>query len=279
MVCSSYAVILIGMDLTELWRTLSTAAITIFLYMNALYLIAMRTKNAGLVDIGWGFGFVLVAVALLLGSPSLNLAAVVVYVLVHIWGLRLTSHIARRNLGHPEDWRYVKFRQDWGKRYALRSYFQIFLLQGWLMLLISVSTAVAFAASPEISLEAALVTLGIGLWMVGFALETVADRQLEQFVARKKKRQTKQKIMTKGLWRYSRHPNYFGEVVQWWGVWLVVASLPFGGLAIISPLTITSLILFVSGVPMLERRYAKDRAYQRYAKKTSLFIPLPVRKG
>lgn len=262
------------MDLSELWRTLAIAAVTIFVYMNVVYWLARRAKNAGLVDIAWGFGFALVAVIQVLSNPKLHVAAVVVYILVHIWGLRLTSHIAKRNLGRPEDWRYAKFRKDWGKHYALRSYFQIFLLQGWLMLLISTSTVVAFTAEPGTPIDARLVALGIGLWLVGFIFETVSDRQLERFKARPPTKR-KTKIMTEGLWRYSRHPNYFGEVSQWWGMWLVVAGLPFGSLAIISPLTITTLILFVSGIPLLERRYAKDRAYQRYAKKTSLFVPLP----
>lgn len=243
--------------------------------MNLFYVISLYLKNAGVIDIGWGLGFVLVAIALLLNSHVLNLSVVVVYCLVHLWGLRLMSHLAQRTLANPEDWRYAKWRKDWGRHYAWRSYLQIFMLQGLLMLAISTSTIVAFAAGIEVEPKLTIVLLGIVVWVAGYYFEVVGDWQLRRFIAAKRAGKTKKKVMDQGLWRYTRHPNYFGEVTQWWGIWLVVASLPNGWLALISPLTITWLILFVSGVPMLEQKYAKDRTYLRYAKKTSRFIPLP----
>lgn len=261
----------------EIEQAVLAAAATIFAFMNLMYLVAWRARNAGLVDAGWGLGFVLVALVLLIRSDVVNPAVVVVYCLIHLWGLRLVSHLSKRNLSKPEDWRYQKLRKQWGRGYAWRSYLQIFMLQGVLMLVISASTIVAFSAGVEIEPELWLLWAGVTVWLVGFYFEVVADLQLARFIARRKTGKSKQKVMTQGLWRYSRHPNYFGEVAQWWGIWLVVASLPYGLFALISPLTITWLILFVSGVPLLEQKYAKNPAYRRYAKKTSRFVPMPPR--
>lgn len=259
----------------ELSQAIVIAATTIFTLMNVLYVIAWYLKNAGVIDVGWGLGFVLVAIVLLLNSQVVNPSVVVLYCLVHLWGLRLMTHLTQRTLMNPEDWRYAQWRRDWGRHYAWRSYLQIFMLQGLLMLVISASTIVAFSAGLEIEPNMPLVLFGVAIWAVGFYFEVVGDWQLRRFITAKKAGKNKKKVMEQGLWRYTRHPNYFGEVTQWWGIWLVVASLPNGWLALISPLTITWLILFVSGVPMLEQKYTKDRAYQRYAKKTSRFIPLP----
>lgn len=261
----------------DLSQSAIVAAITIFIYMNLLYVIALRAKNAGLVDVGWGFGFVLIALVLLLRSQVMQPVVVVVYSLVHLWGLRLVSHLAKRNLGRPEDWRYAKWRKEWGKDFVWRSYFQIFMLQGWFMWLISASIIVVFTGGAGQVVDMSWLVAGIGVWLVGYYFEVVSDWQLSRFLTRKQTKRNKKKIMNEGLWRFSRHPNYFGEILQWWGIWLCVASLPNGPLALISPLTITALILFVSGVPVLERKYARNQAYRRYAKKTSLFLPLPPR--
>lgn len=270
------AVYLWVMDMS-LGQILAVSAGTIFVYMSLLYVLAMKIKNASIVDIGWGLGFVIVAMVLLFVTEAVNPAAVVVYSLINIWGLRLTGHLAGRNLGRPEDWRYAAWRKQWGKSYAWRSYLQIFMLQGLMMWLISLSLAVAFAAGVGYLPHSGWLIAGTLVWLVGFLTEVIADWQLSNFLKTKLPK-NKSKVMDQGLWRYSRHPNYFGEVTQWWGIWLCVLSLPFGLLALISPLTITWLIVFVSGVPMLEKRYVKDKAYQAYARKTSKLIPLPPKK-
>jgi steroid 5-alpha reductase family enzyme len=118
--------------------------------------------------------------------------------------------------------------------------------------------------------------IGLTIWTFGFVLEFLADSQLKSFLANQNNHG---KILQDGLWRYSRHPNYFGEVLQWWGLWLIIFTLPFGWLALISPVMITVLILFVSGVPLLENKYKNNKNYQNYAKRTSIFVPWLPKKG
>lgn len=257
----------------SLSQNLVTAALSIFVFMSLIYLLALRLKNAAVVDIGWGLGFIVVGMVLLITTQAVNPAAVVIYCLINLWGLRLTGHLAARVLGQPEDWRYAAMRKAWGKQYVWRSYLQIFMLQGLMMWLISLSLIVAFAAGDSYLPSAGWLFAGILIWVLGFSIEALSDWQLANY--KKSKSKSKPKIMDQGLWRFSRHPNYFGEVTQWWGIWLCVVSLPFGWLAIISPLTITWLIVFVSGVPMLEKKYARNKTYQAYAKRTSRLIPWP----
>jgi len=254
-------------------QTLLTAGLTIFIYMNLLYLLAMKVKNASIVDVGWGLGFVAVALVLLISTGSFNPAAVTLYCLVNLWGLRLTSHLAARNLGRAEDWRYRAWRQQWGKSYAWRSYLQIFMLQGLMMWLISLSLVVAFAAGASYVPEGNWLAAGVAVWVIGFGIEAVADWQLAKF--KKNRSKNTSPIMSTGLWRFSRHPNYFGEVLQWWGLWLCVLMLPMGWVAVISPLIITWLIVFVSGVPLLEKKFTGDKDYQTYAQRTSRLLPWP----
>jgi steroid 5-alpha reductase family enzyme len=253
--------------------SLIVAGTTIFIYMNVLNIIAKLTKNAGYVDIGWGVGFVVVAWTLLLQAETVTKTQVLLVILTSLWGLRLGWHIAKRNIGKPEDWRYQNWRRDWGKNYWWRAYLQIFMLQGVMMLLISASAVVLFETATNPPLW--LVVSGVSIWLVGYLFEVVGDWQLAQFV---KTKQTGE-IMTSGLWRYTRHPNYFGEVVQWWGLWLLVAAVENGWLALISPLTITILITRISGVPMLEKKYADKPQFQAYAKRTNKFFPGPPRSS
>ena len=124
-------------------------------------------------------------------------------------------------------------------------------------------------ASGEINL---LVIIGFIVWLIGFYFESVGDKQLANFIHNP---ENKGKLMTEGLWKYSRHPNYFGEVTQWWGIWIIALSVPYGWVAIIGPITITILILFVSGVPLLEKKYKGRSDFEAYKKRTSIFIPLP----
>lgn len=253
------------------------AALSVFVYMNIFYAIALVRKNAGLVDVGWGLGFVVLALVLFSSLSAVTPLHLLLMSLVALWGLRLTWHIGRRNLNQPEDWRYANWRREWGSTYIWRSYLQIFMLQGVMMLIISASIIIGF--STRIQPDLLFLSSGVFIWWLGYLFEVVGDRQLADFVQPKKSGQTKKKIMDEGLWRYTRHPNYFGEVIQWWGLWLLVASLPYGWIAIISPITITVLILYVSGVPLLEQKYKNDKAWQKYAQKTSKFIPLPPKSS
>jgi steroid 5-alpha reductase family enzyme len=247
---------------------LVAAAGAVFVYMTAVFLIAILAKDNSIVDVGWGPGFILVAVVTFFLRPGFEARHVLITVLVLIWGLRLATHIFLRNWGRGEDFRYAKWRKDWGRWFIPRSFFQVFMLQGIFMLLIS-SPTILVNRSRERGLTM-LDALGGLVWLTGFLFEAVGDYQLKRF---KQKPESRGKIMTAGLWKYTRHPNYFGEAALWWGIWLVALSVDSGWAAIISPLTISFLLLKVSGVAMLEKKYAGNEEFAAYARRTSPFFP------
>ena len=243
--------------------------ISVFLYMTMTYLVAQVKSDYSTVDIAWGPGFVLVGTLSLVLSPELTIRGIIASILVGLWGLRLGYHIFKRNWGKPEDFRYTKMRENWEGRAYLISYVRIFLLQGLLMLLISYPLLL-INFFPKEGTEL-LDYLGIFIWLVGFGFEVIGDYQLSKFIKNRKNEDNR--IMTDGLWRYTRHPNYFGEALLWWGIYLLAVSVPYGWVGIISPLAIGYLLLFVSGVPPLEKRYEGDEDYQEYAKETNKFFP------
>ena len=244
------------------------AAGAVFVYMIAVFLIAVLAKDNSIVDVAWGPGFILVAVVTFWLRPGSEARHLLITLLVAIWGLRLAIHIYLRNRSRGEDFRYAKWRKDWGRWFIPRSFFQVFMLQGIFMLIIS-SPLVLVNRSPESGLTL-LDALGGILWFIGFLFEAVGDYQLKRF---KQKPESKGKIMTTGLWKYARHPNYFGEATLWWGIWLIALSVDSGWAAIISPLTISFLLLKVSGVKMLEKKYAGNEEFAAYARRTSPFFP------
>lgn len=247
---------------------LVAAAGAVFVYMTVVFLIAILAKDNSIVDVGWGPGFILVAVVTFFLRPGFEARHVLITLLVLIWGLRLATHIFLRNWGRGEDFRYAKWRKDWGRWFIPRSFFQVFMLQGIFMLLIS-SPTILVNRSRERGLTM-LDALGGLVWLTGFLFEAVGDYQLKRF---KQKPESRGKIMAAGLWKYTRHPNYFGEAVLWWGIWLVALSVDSGWAAIISPLTISFLLLKVSGVAMLEKKYAGNEEFAAYARRTSPFFP------
>ena len=240
----------------------------VFLHMTFWFTVSVIKKRNDVADIAWGLGFVIISwLALYLSGFSVK--AFIIDIIVSIWGIRLASHIYKRNKDKPEDSRYAEWRASW-KNFYLRSYLQVFLLQGVFMYLISLPVMfINFAKTDQIGLFG---LLGISIWLFGFYFESVADKQLSKFLSNP---ENKGKLMDKGLWKYSRHPNYFGEVTQWWGIFITTLSLPYGILTIFGPLTITTLILFVSGIPLLEKKRAGNPAFEEYKKHTSVFIPLP----
>lgn len=244
------------------------AASAVFVYMTAVFLVAILAKDNSIVDIAWGPGFILVAIVTFFLRPGFEARNVLISGLVIVWGLRLATHITLRNRGRGEDFRYAKWRKDWGRWFIPRSFLQIFMLQAIFMLIVSSPVIIAnrSAASGWTVLDA----LGCLLWLVGFLFEAVGDYQLTRF---KQKPESKGKIMMTGLWKYTRHPNYFGEAALWWGVFLIALSVPGGWLSIISPLTIGFLLLKVSGIPMLEKKYAGNEEFADYARRTSPFFP------
>jgi steroid 5-alpha reductase family enzyme len=224
-------------------------------YMTAWYLVARITNRTDVIDTAWGLGFVYLAWLTWRLWESPGGVPLVIVIFVTIWGLRLSLHLFTRTIHHPEDRRYVDYRRKWKDMFWVNAYLRIFVLQGLLLL----------ALMP-------LAVVGFLVWGVGIICETVADYQLRSFVKTKKKGE----IMQTGLWRYSRHPNYFGELASWWGAAIVSLSL-HQWWAVIGALTITLLITKVSGIPLLEKHYEDNKTFQKYKKHTSVLIPLPPR--
>jgi len=243
--------------------------IAVFAYMTAFYGVGQVKGDYSVVDIGWGFGFVLVGILSLVLAPELTFRGIFAVSLVTLWGLRLGIHILRRNWGKPEDYRYTEMRENWGGNAAFNSFFRIFMLQGVLMLSISYPL-ILINYFPKSSLT--LLDLFGGLiFLIGFEFEAIGDYQLAQFIKNRKSEDNR--IMTDGLWKYTRHPNYFGEALLWWGIFLFAVPVKFGWLAVFSPIIIDFLLLKVSGVPPLEERYKDDEDYQEYASRTNKFFP------
>lgn len=247
-------------------------ALLLFFYMSFWFFISLLKKRNDVADVAWGLGFVLIVWASFFVSDQLSGRSLLVNLLVSIWGLRLAWHIHLRNKGKAEDYRYLAWRKEWGNWFYVRSYLQVYLLQGVFLYLIVLPV---LFVNNNIGLEFNLVDgLGVLVWLIGFIFESIGDYQLSIFI---KSPINKGKIMQSGLWRYTRHPNYFGEVTQWWGLWLIATNTPNGWLSIIGPLTITILILKISGIPLLEKKMAENPEFIEYKKRTSVFIPLPVR--
>lgn len=243
-------------------------ATLVFVYFLIFFIVALIIKNNSIVDIGWGMGFVLIGISTLFVNQNFSLRSILVTILVTLWGGRLAYHIIKRNWGKPEDFRYAKWRKDWGKWLIPRAFLQVFMLQGFLMLVIA--SSVIYINYYSESALGILDYLGLGIWLIGYYFEVVGDRQLKDFLA---KPENKGKIMKEGLWQYTRHPNYFGEATMWWGIFLIALSVPGSFITIISPLTITVLLLFVSGVPLLERSMQDNPDFQIYMKETNKFFP------
>jgi steroid 5-alpha reductase family enzyme len=243
----------------------------VLVYMSLWFVVGWRRQKLNTVDVAWGTGFALVAwLVVLQQSTARN---ILIAVLVSIWAARLTSHLARRVFGGEEDSRYKELSSKWHGNFWLRAYLSIFILQGVLVWVISLP--VVMAAGPQSEDLAVLSVLGAGLWVIGFGLEATADRQLRQFVNDKT---DKSQVMDQGLWRYSRHPNYFGEMLQWWAIGIIALQVQWGWLGLIGPATLTFLLLFVSGVPLVENSKKKDSAYRDYMRRTSIIVPLPPKK-
>lgn len=248
-------------------ESLGTAALLIWAYMTLLFLLALRDNS--IADIGWGLGFILVAAMTLLRRPApVPGRLVLASILVLVWGARLAVHILRRNRGRGEDFRYAAWRRDWGRSFLWRAYLQVFLLQGAFLVLIAAPILV-IGQAPDTAWTWTDV-LGLAVWAFGLSFEAVSDAQLARFKSRP---ENKGRIMQSGLWRYSRHPNYFGEAALWWGLFLLAWAVPGGAAAVIGPLVITLLLRFVSGVPLLERRYKGNPDFAAYARRTNAFLP------
>ena len=244
--------------------------------MLALWLVSLAVRDASIVDVWWGPGFVLLAAfAAWQGTGGDAGRLTLSVVCVTAWGVRLGAHLAWRNLGKGEDPRYQAMRRHWGERFWWVSAFTVFALQGVLMWFVSLPVqAVAVSSGGPLGL---LDALGAALVAVGLFFEAVGDAQLARFRSDPANRG---EVMDRGLWRYTRHPNYFGDCCVWWGLYAIAAATPLGVWTALSPALMTFLLLRVSGVALLERSIGRRRpGYARYAERTSAFFPLPPKEG
>lgn len=248
-------------------------ALILFFYMNLWFLASVIKKRNDVADIAWGFGYIVLAWGSFLLWSKWEPRAILCNLLVTMWGSRLAWHIWSRNRGKSEDYRYQAWRKEWGQWFYLRSYFQVFILQGILLFLVA-QPILGINLSKSQALNW-LDLIGAGVWLVGFYFEVRGDYELANFV---KNPQNKGKIMQKGLWSYTRHPNYFGEVTLWWGIFLICLAGGGSLVNIVGPATISILILFVSGIPLLEKKYEGRADFAKYKKTTSVFFPLPPKK-
>lgn len=252
-----------------------TGGAVILAIMILLWLVSLLLKNSSIVDIFWGFGFVISAWLYFFISPDgWMVRKWIITLLTTLWGLRLTLHILIRNFGKPEDFRYQKWREESPTTWWIKSLFKVFLLQGLLMWLIS-TPLLAAQFSPSANHFTAFDIIGIVLWAIGFFFESVGDAQLVRFRANP---ESKGKVLNTGVWRYTRHPNYFGDSAQWWGYY-AIALAAGGWWTIFSPILMTLFLVKVSGVALLEKTLSTAKpGYADYIRQTSAFIPWFPRK-
>ena len=240
--------------------------IGIFITYVFLFLISVLIKDNSIVDIYWGIGFSQIGIHLLLLTKNISLANIVFLLVIVLWSLRISTHILQKKIiKKGEDQRYAVYRKNW-KRFYLRSFFQVFMLQGALMLIVALPIFMYLSeANNQLN---PVFLIGALISIIGLIYETIADKQLKNFIKNKK---TKGKIMKKGLWKYSRHPNYFGEIVFWLGISIIAIQISF--IALLGFLAITLLLRYVSGVPLAERNYENNKEFQEYKRITPSLIP------
>jgi steroid 5-alpha reductase family enzyme len=253
----------------SIWAGMGVTLCVLVVFMTVGWVLSLVRKDASVVDPFWGTGFIVAAISYLLLLDGYWAREVLVLVLVGIWGLRLSGYLLWRNRGKGEDPRYTEMRIKRPESFWWFSYFQVFLLQAVLLWLVAAPIAGAMAGRPAGGFNA-LDYVGIAVWLFGFSWEVTGDTQLALF---KRNPANKGKVMQTGAWRYTRHPNYFGETVLWWGVWLIAAGA-HGYWSVYGPVLITLLLLRVSGVTLLEKNLKQSKpGYADYAARTSAFIP------
>ncbi len=254
----------------ELVQLASLNLAVILAAMGLLWLVSLARRDASIVDPFWGAGFTLVAWVTAAWWSQLDSRSLLLVGLTTVWGLRLSIYLLWRNWNHGEDARYRAMRDKHGARFRWVSLFTVFSLQG--LILWFVSWPVQFGQAASGGALGWLDGLGVAVWTVGFAFETIGDYQLARF---KSDPANRGQVMDRGLWRYTRHPNYFGDFCVWWGIYLIAAA---GGAwwTLPAPLLMSLLLMKVSGVPLLEKSMAERRpGYENYARRTNAFFPGP----
>ena len=305
--------------LSDILINFTHAAVVVFGLLTLLWAISVAVKDASLIDIFWGFGFLVVAaVCLYLANPKTPYLILLATMPI-AWGIRLSLYLAKRNLGHGEDKRYVAMRKRAEKKgmsemaWRIRTLFTVYFGQGVLIMIVSAPIWVAMAtgwifpdaiigfdeaaSNGQISAErfqqiqydlkeplpiGILSLLGALLWLIGFLFEAIGDWQLSRFLKKNKGYdgpKENKPVLDTGLWKYTRHPNYFGNACMWWGIWLVACEAPWGWATIFAPIIMTLLLTKVSGRDLLERDMGRRKSYQDYIAKTSGFFPMPPKSN
>jgi len=260
--------------MSDVALALSTAAIAIAVLMVATWAVSLALRNASIVDIVWGAGFVVVAWAVRLRVDGHAPRQWLLVAMTSIWGLRLSGYLFWRNHGKPEDFRYQAMRRRYGSRFPLISLGTVFAFQGLMMWTVSLPVQLGQARdTPGLGV---LAVLGVAVWLVGLGFEAIGDAQLARFKADPA---SAGQVMDRGLWRYTRHPNYFGDACIWWGIALVAAETGVGAWGFVGAALMTVLLRRVSGVTLLEKSLTKRRpGYAAYVARTSPFVPRPPRR-
>ena len=256
-----------------LWGLLS-----VFILFLIFYFIGLYQKSFNTVDIAYGAGFILVAIVswITSGSGFLIQRKILVTGLVILWGIRIAVFLTLRKFGKDEstgeDRRFKVFRDDWGKSLWWKGFLQIYFSQVILIIIIGLPVLVVTSNSSTNVSFWVLDYIGIGIWTLGFLFEFIADLHMHFF---KKKPENKGKILTKGLWRFSRHPNYFGEITMWFGLFFIALYevKAWNFVSILSPIVIALLLIYVTGLPLAEKRFENNEEYQDYKQKTNALIP------
>jgi steroid 5-alpha reductase family enzyme len=240
----------------------------LLVYMTVIFVIAYKRKRLDTVDAAWGGAFVVAAWMVAGLEPSFR--TILIAVLIDIWAIRLTNHILQRSAkSKTDDQRYVELASKWNQKYIWpRAYVSVFLVQGIIALIVSLPTV--FAAGESLAWALPITTLGVLVWVGGFLVELIGDKQLKAFISNPK---NKGKVLDKGLWQYTRHPNYLGEIMQWYGIGIIACASSWGWIGLIGPVILNVVIRYVSGVPPIERRKQKDPAYRAYMQKTHAILP------
>ncbi len=257
------------------FELLAWNAALVLALMTVLWGASVLLRDASIVDPFWSAGFLLVT-AHTVARTGFTPGKTLLLVMVGVWAIRLFLYLLLRSLGKPEDPRYAAFRRRYGpERYWWVSFFQVFLLQGFLVVLISAPLQLAAAASAPDAVSPADL-LGLGLFAAGLAIEATADAQLAAFRRERAKAVPAEprSVLDRGLWRYSRHPNYFGEALLWWGFWVASLDTAMGWATVFAPALMTFLLVKVSGVALLDAHMAATRPeYAEYVRRTSAFVP------
>jgi steroid 5-alpha reductase family enzyme len=243
------------------------AAITTFIFFFLFFVVATIIKNNSIVDIGWGFGFVLTSWVVFFIYGNYSLTSIIVNIMVSLWGLRLFYHILKRNVGEEEDFRYKAWRKAWGKYVIPRAFIQVFMLQGLFQFMIGSVSYYLNANNLSFNI---ISIIGVIIWLIGYYYQVIGDKQLKNFIKNKNKDEP---LLKTGLWKQTRHPNYFGESIMWIGIFIFGAINGVPLYYVISPLTIFLVLYFIS-TPLLEEKMKEKPGWDEYAKETPMFFPV-----